>query len=215
MREEGILHELREHAMRVTRALYRVSARFPEHEPLRGHCREYADVILARISAWDGEKPADGIAGRIDALRNCLMVAEDMQWVPAINIEVLNREYTLLRDHVEQALLWEPKHQAGKSMLEDLDAPISSAPEVLRPRQERRTEPARTRPAPNVYHEPNPRQKKILQHIASSREAKISDLFPVLSGVSSKTIQRDLSELVNKNFLKKQGEKRWTMYSLV
>ena len=68
--------------------------------------------------------------------------------------------------------------------------------------------------APDSLHEPNPRQVKILEYIATSREAKISDFFSVLAGVSSKTIQRDLSELVDKNFLKKQGDKRWTTYSL-
>lgn len=215
------MKELREYALRLTMALYRVSARFPEREPLRNHCREYADEILARISAWDAEKPADGIAGRIDALRNLLSVAAETGWVHSINIEVLMREYFLLRGTVEQVILLAPGEKADKNgeILEVLDVPAKevSAPSPVRDALPARTEQEKAYPvkaAPDPYREPNPRQQKILRHIAQAKQAKISDFFPVLSGVSPKTIQRDLSELVSKNILKRQGEKRWTTYSL-
>ena len=227
------MHELREHAMRLTSALYRVSERFPEHEPLRWHVRECADVILGGISAaWGDEKEMNRVAGKIDAIRNHLLVAREVHWVAPINIDVLVGEYTILRDHLEQAILWEPKEQERewKETLESLDVP-AVIPDVIpapvsvpvdkgsarKPEKKERSFQEgfnNAKVAPDPAHEPNPRQRKILAHIAVSKEAKISDFFPVLAGVSSKTIQRDLLELVNKNFLKKEGEKRWTTYSL-
>lgn len=58
------------------------------------------------------------------------------------------------------------------------------------------------------------RQKQILEHLKVSSQAKISDFYTAFSNLSSKTIQRDLQDLVGKNILKKDGEKRWTVYSL-
>ena len=60
----------------------------------------------------------------------------------------------------------------------------------------------------------NERQMVILEHFKNSKHAKVSDFSPVFNGISTKTIQRDLQDLVGRNVLKKEGEKRWTMYSL-
>jgi len=45
-------------------------------------------------------------------------------------------------------------------------------------------------------------------------QAKISDFHSFFGDISSKTIQRDLQDLVSKSVLKKEGEKRWTVYSI-
>jgi predicted HTH transcriptional regulator len=60
----------------------------------------------------------------------------------------------------------------------------------------------------------NERQQKILEYVKQTSQAKISDFFTFFTDISSKTIQRDLQGLVAKNILKKEGEKRWTIYSL-
>lgn len=66
----------------------------------------------------------------------------------------------------------------------------------------------------SISHDINERQKKILEHMRDVPEAKISDFYSVFSEISSKTIQRDLQDLVVRNVLKKEGDKRWTIYSL-
>ena len=60
----------------------------------------------------------------------------------------------------------------------------------------------------------NERQKIIMDCLEKSGFGKISDFYTSLKGVSSKTIQRDLQNLVDKAILKKEGEKRWTVYSV-
>jgi len=60
----------------------------------------------------------------------------------------------------------------------------------------------------------NERQQRILQYIKQVPQAKISDFYSIFQDISSKTIQRDLQDLVSKDILKKEGEKRWTTYSL-
>lgn len=58
------------------------------------------------------------------------------------------------------------------------------------------------------------RQKRIIEYIQKTTQAKISDFFTFFGNISSKTIQRDLQDLVLRDVLKKEGEKRWTIYSL-
>lgn len=60
----------------------------------------------------------------------------------------------------------------------------------------------------------NERQGAILEHLKQARQAKVSDFYSFFNNISSKTIQRDLQDLVAKNLLKKDGEKRWTTYYL-
>ena len=61
----------------------------------------------------------------------------------------------------------------------------------------------------------NERQKVILGQVAEKQLVKVSDFYELFRGMSTKTIQRDLQDLVLKRLLKKDGEKRWTVYSLV
>ncbi len=49
----------------------------------------------------------------------------------------------------------------------------------------------------------------------NDKKARLGDLHTLFGDVSSKTIQRDLFDLVSRNILRKEGEKRWTTYFLV
>lgn len=60
----------------------------------------------------------------------------------------------------------------------------------------------------------NARQQIILEYLKHAKEAKISDLFSSFSGISTKTIQRDLQNLVDRHIIKKEGEKKGTIYAL-
>lgn len=83
----------------------------------------------------------------------------------------------------------------------------NETPRGLRARQEREHLPMKP-----ASQEINERQRKIIDYIQGVAQAKISDFFSVFQDISSKTIQRDLQDLVVRNVLRKEGEKRWTTY---
>lgn len=58
------------------------------------------------------------------------------------------------------------------------------------------------------------RRKTIVDFVRKMREVTIKDVLQVVSGCSEKTIQRELVALVKDNVLKKEGERRWSRYSL-
>lgn len=58
------------------------------------------------------------------------------------------------------------------------------------------------------------RREGILSIVRDKRMASIKDISTLIRGVSEKTIQRELAALVAAGALRKQGERRWSTYSL-
>ena len=58
------------------------------------------------------------------------------------------------------------------------------------------------------------RQVRILTLLRARSNLSIKDFASVISDCSEKTIQRELLELVEKGIIKKEGERRWSTYSL-
>jgi hypothetical protein len=60
----------------------------------------------------------------------------------------------------------------------------------------------------------NSRQSTIISLLKRKKEIMIKDVSPLISGCSEKTIQRELSSMVEAGILKRLGEKRWSRYTL-
>lgn len=60
----------------------------------------------------------------------------------------------------------------------------------------------------------NSRQSVIINLLKRKKEIMIKDVSPLIHGCSEKTIQRELLAMVQSGILKKEGEKRWSRYSL-
>ncbi len=58
------------------------------------------------------------------------------------------------------------------------------------------------------------RQEIIVSTLKSQSNLTIKDFAKVIKDCSEKTIQRELIELVNRGIVKKDGERRWSRYSL-
>ena len=61
----------------------------------------------------------------------------------------------------------------------------------------------------------NNRQNIIINMLKNKPEIMIKDISVVIRGCSEKTIQRELSDMVQKGVLKKIGDKRWSRYALI
>ncbi len=60
----------------------------------------------------------------------------------------------------------------------------------------------------------NSRQSIIIGLLKRKKEIMIKDVSPLIDGCSEKTIQRELLNMVHLGILRKEGEKRWSKYSL-
>ena len=59
------------------------------------------------------------------------------------------------------------------------------------------------------------RQAAILLILSTKGPSYIKDISTLIRGVSEKTIQRELQTLVNSRYVSREGERRWTRYSLI
>jgi len=100
---------------------------------------------------------------------------------------------------------------------------ISIAPESAKPKSTPRVA-RRTRPnipqndfssdAVLVYSDLGDRTSRIKTVLEAKPEATIKDLSEIITDVSTKTIQRDLNSLIENGQVIRQGERRWSKYSI-
>ena len=215
MEERMTLENACDHMVRLVRALYRVTASWDSQDTdiLERDMRQQAHKILEMIAK--GESEYDEADARI--MLGYLRIAEEAARVPRENFAVLTREY-------EKAFAWarerreeyrsrsrmagekkqELEQNKGSAVMKSASAPAPVSIAYL---------PGHT----NEHQEHeigNGRQKEILTRLSRAHELKISDLYSAFPDISSKTIQRDLQDLVIRRIIKKAGEKRWTTYAL-
>jgi len=56
------------------------------------------------------------------------------------------------------------------------------------------------------------RQKNIIDFLKGKGNVSITDIYAQFDGITSKTIQRDLNELIKDNVVEREGNKRWATY---
>ncbi len=61
----------------------------------------------------------------------------------------------------------------------------------------------------------NQRNKDIFNLISRKGDVNIKDIASFIKGCSEKTVQRELNMLIKSGLIKKEGERRWSRYSLV
>ncbi len=93
------------------------------------------------------------------------------------------------------------------------------------PKPQRQTTPRRIRPnipagdfsseAVLVYSDLSSRTARIKTVLDAKPEATIKDLSDIITDVSTKTIQRDLNSLIDSGEVIRQGERRWSKYTLI
>ena len=66
----------------------------------------------------------------------------------------------------------------------------------------------------NVQEKKSIRQNSIIGALRNQSKLTIKDFAKVIKDCSEKTIQRELIELVERGVIKKEGERRWSTYSL-
>lgn len=237
MINEKISKEMKRKIFELTLALYRVTDFFPAEEILKKQLRQKANEVLGLIAEYSINHRSSGeiynILAKIKAIKSYLSVAKYNRLVRPINIVVLEREYDFFENFFERELDY------FDEVIEDV-IPKNSRPKKTTAierdvifHQKVSVENGNGNGNNHSEHghnyaaalelkksfilptaKLNERQVKMLEYLGSHEQAKVGDLTGFFTNISSKTIQRDLNDLVMKGVIKKAGEKRWTTYSL-
>ena len=178
-------------AIKLTLALYRVTDCFPQDEVLKQALRKQGLKIVKLVMTFSGNK--EKILKNLKAMQAYLQIAKNRKVTKVINLEVLQREYHRLVEYY----LSEMK-PAGEMQQRAVNFSSEKTKQEHSPKKK----------------EINERQKTILEYLKQKQQARVGDLQNIFKNISAKTIQRDLQDLVVRNVLSKDGDKRWTTYYL-
>lgn len=67
---------------------------------------------------------------------------------------------------------------------------------------------------PKVNEAKEERKENILKILKQKRDASINDISALFKDISTKTIQRDLNDLIDEGLIVKEGSRRWSKYNL-
>lgn len=82
------------------------------------------------------------------------------------------------------------------------------------PRTDRRSSEGGAVEVPRTATSAADRRERIKTIIEAKGEASIKDISEIITDVSEKTVQRELQSMIEDNIIKRQGERRWSRYSI-
>ncbi len=220
---------------KITAALYLVSGLLKDDEPIKWELRDRGIDLLSSSFTASSSLPGDKNAviqslftAALETL-SLLNVAKISNLISTMNHRLLVREIDsvvgMLRDRLAQSA-----ENAGYVLSESFfktpdlfstgfrsDSRNRASIEAASPRakQENNSDGKMVSQGHvSVQAKKNQRQEMILSVLRARSGVTIKDFSKVIQNCSEKTIQRELIELVEKGIVKKEGERRWSKYSL-
>jgi hypothetical protein len=214
---------------KLTNALYRVTDLLSDKEPLKWTLRNKAVIIyenLVSVILLTGEvKDKNYILNEtlnyISQIINTLELVLMGTYVSNLNFEILKKEYINLKLFIEgskdeivaeQKLLPETAESIGHN---GQTANSNGQKTSIGHKAPRHDSVARKAADAGIGLPAQAgRKQKIFEFIKKEGAKTISEITPFFKGVSPKSVQRDLLELVRTGKLRAEGEKRWRKYKL-
>lgn len=220
-------------AERLVLATQLVTNFVPEHEPVRKSVRRESQRLLPNILALReglrsaGPDAVTDVAARVRFILSLLDAMHASGYISNMNLSVLKKAYIdlvrflrksedgtaaerlALTDEHFMSVISEPKGQEHKGQSDSVkDKNIKDIKD---------TSPLETKKVSSVKHKKvsKSRRMAILDVVTKKSPIHIKDIKREMPEWSEKTIQRELGRLVEDGVVKKEGSKRWTMYSLV
>ncbi|MDO8183707.1 MAG: hypothetical protein Q7T49_01845 [bacterium] len=197
---------------KLTRAIYLVTDFMSDSEPLKWRLRH---LVLDSLSIALNNKDIKYFGQLVKQLPEIISLIDlglGAGTVSTMNFNLLRREYTALLNNIEV----EMNKNLGQSLKVDQLLPEIVSSSVFK------DEPVSvSNKSDNIavlnnsnLTDKDQRQAKIISHLKGKGWLSIKDIADTLPGFSSKTVQRELLELVDHGLLRKKGERRWSRYSL-
>ena len=199
---------------KLSSALYLVSSFLPDEDPLKWSLRKEALEVLRETNLAVQNVTREGIClfdraiTGVGRLIDLIQVALIVPGVSQMNFSILQAEYTRIRDEMSQT----PSPFMSLTLPLISSRPVvpgSGAPHVTF----KKTVVATAASAHNSGS--SPRKELIIKYLKSNGWSSIKDIAQRLPEVSSKTVQRELADLVQLGVIKREGDRRWSRYALV
>ena len=189
---------------KLSAALYLITNVIHDSDPIKWRLR---DTSLSLLSQTKSDHLLLGqLIPAISQVLSLIDIARLNASVSTMNFDILKQEYLAIRNKLEE--------QNRPEFLKQLAIPESGleASNIVRQFSSSiATKSINHQSAPRLI--ANTRRDGILKLIKQQGPISIKDIAKSVPGVSSKTVQRELAELVRAGLLKKEGDRRWSRYS--
>lgn len=180
---------LKEKIVLFVLAIYRITEKFPEREPLRFILREKANFLLESFILINFQKNPKRVKEEIfkisTLLKNFFLIAKKQNWVKPKNFLILEESLNSIVKAIDQQRLV----KFLPSLPEHL--PFQGKPKIT-----------------------NERWRKILEILKEKEKLQVSDLQRYFPKVSKRTLRRDFEALLEQGRIVRVGEGRDTFYKL-
>ncbi len=184
--------ELMDKVQKLTTALYRVTDLYPDKEPLKWTLRN--DAVYAYTNLMSVKDYSD-VLNAISRIIHILELASTSGFISSLNFEILKKEYIKLQESLEgrkqKALLIEPDLNKGQKQEHNGQKKIMA-----------------------ISGGSDERKARIREFLAKNGKKTIREIISIFDGVSEKSVQRELLDMVKSGELTAEGEKRWRIYSV-
>lgn len=203
--------------VKITNAAYKVLDFLPESDPLKNKAKQKALEILEglmmahREQGWVSLKHllspkslevSVELLDNIEILENYLVIAKGQGWISGANFLIITKEYSVIKNNITLPRGLTLEHSQKESRVKtNQNPPPLSVVAKINPTQQERSLPKVT-----------PRQKKILEILAKTKKAQVSDFIKELPDVTKRTIRRDLDELLKSGNVVRRGEFNQVFY---
>lgn len=196
-------------AERLAKAIHLIAPAFAESVSLRNRIDAVA-IALVDAAIVPSSVARAGLSRELLTLSSLLSIARTGGFLSSMNADLIAREAHMLLQEVAE-------YEEPRLFLEETPTLSSIAKQTL-PRKSIRT------PQPIIRKghlkdvldiNIKDRRDSVLSVIRNRGTASIKDISTLIRGVSEKTIQRELQALIGTGVVKKQGERRWSTYSLI
>jgi len=219
---------------KITAALYLVSGLLKDNEPIKWELRDKGMDLMASSFTASSTIPGDR-SSVIQSLFTAALETMSILNVALVSSLISEMNYRLLIREIDQVvnLLKERLAQNAENAGYILSESFFRTPDLFssgfkQGSKEDSTELNKghifqgknTVKQASPYHrsqnsvKKTERQEVILELLKSQSNLTIKDFAKVIKNCSEKTIQREILDLVDKGLVKKEGERRWSTYSL-
>ena len=207
LKEDQKLKILERRAFDICLAIYRLTKLFPAGEILVSQLREASSAIIVSLAT---KRFRDTIL-KVEEVKIYLYVARAQDWLRPINFDLLLNAYELLvlalSEQKTQNFILEQKEKGMTPPIEkNFVPPVAN---LKNKKEVKKALEPDLRSRDSVI-----RQKKLIEYFNNKKQAKASELKELVEGVSERTIRNDLTELIEKHFIKRVGRRRNAGYVL-
>lgn len=212
---------------KLTQAIYLVTSLINDNEPIKWRLREESLDILSDMTLSHDHhvSPLYKLPGletvllKVNHLLSFLDVSLAANFVSEMNLLLLKKEYSILKQSLEEKI--RENNVSHLLELSSADLPPVERHQMnlsdrLRPEEKKPPEYLKINRLPHKSRDgaKDSRRTVILDFLKGKDWTSIKDITDAVEGCSTKTIQRELSDLVQKGILKKKGDRRWSRYLL-